>query len=318
MLYILKKKIQNCVIIGSGPAGYSAAVYAARADLNPILILGNQPGGQLTTTTNVDNYLGFPLGISGNCLMENCKKQAERFNTIIINKIVSNVFLSNKQGGVHRIFLEKKEEYIDSKGLIIATGSSPKFLGINKEKKFLGLGVSFCATCDGFFHKDKEVAIIGGGDTALEEANYLSKICKKIYLIIRKDHLKGSKILQHHIFQKSNVNILFCSNVTEIIGDNFLKGIKVFNHKYKTSNIFSVSGLFIAIGHVPNTEIFSNQLHLNEKGYIVVKRGSTITNKPGVFAAGDVQDSHYRQAITSAGTGCMAALDLERYLSLFK
>lgn len=311
---LFKKKIQDCVIIGSGPAGYSSAIYAARADMNPILLTGFQPGGQLTTTTVVDNYLGFPEGINGNDLMNNCKKQAERFNTKIINESVNHVILSNKKGGIHRIFFSPKK-WIESRGLIVATGSIPKFLGINKEKKFMGLGVSFCATCDGFFHKEKEVAVVGGGDTALEEANYLAKICKKVYLIVRKDYFQASKILQYRVSIKNNIHILFCSNVTEIIGDNFLEGIKIFNQKNKINRTVLISGLFIAIGHNPNTNIFINELDLDEKGYIIVKKGKTITSKPGVFAAGDVQDPDYRQAITSAGTGCMAALDLEKYLS---
>lgn len=306
------KKIQDCVIIGSGPAGYSAAIYASRADLNPILFVGFQPGGQLTTTTNIDNYLGFPAGIGGIDFMENCKKQAERFNTKIINQSVTNVFLSNHKGGIHNIFFEK--ECIESRGLIIATGSRPKFLGIEKEKRLTGLGVSFCATCDGFFHKGKDVAVIGGGDTALEEANYLSKICKKVYLIVRKNYLKASKILQFHLSKRSNVNVLFCSQITKIIGNDFLEGVQIFNHKKKMNTTLLVNGLFIAIGHIPNTEIFKNKLDLDDRGYVIVKKGSTMTNKPGVFAAGDVQDPNYRQAITSAGTGCMAALDLERYL----
>ncbi|WP_185852125.1 thioredoxin-disulfide reductase [Blattabacterium cuenoti] len=311
-----KKETQNCVIIGSGPAGYSAAIYAARANMNPILFTGVQPGGQLTTTTDVDNYLGFPEGVNGNDLMNNCKKQAERFNTKIINQSVNHVVLSNIKGGTHRIFLDGKK-CIESRGVIVATGSTPKFVGINKEKKFIGLGVSFCATCDGFFHKEKNVAVVGGGDTALEEANYLAKICKKVYLIVRKNYFKASKILQYRILRKKNIKVFFCSNVTEIIGDNFLEGIKIFNQKTETSKNILISGLFIAIGHVPNTEIFKNELDLDEKGYIVVQKGKTITSKPGVFAAGDVQDPDYRQAITSAGTGCMAALDLEKYLSLY-
>ncbi|BAM99854.1 thioredoxin-disulfide reductase [Blattabacterium cuenoti] len=312
---LFKKKIHNCVIIGSGPAGYSAAIYAARADMAPILFTGFQPGGQLTTTTSVDNYLGFPDGVSGNDLMIRCKKQAERFNTKIINQSVNHVILSNKKGGIHRIFFST-EKCIESRGLIVATGSRSKFLGIYKEKQFIGLGISFCATCDGFFHKEKNVAVIGGGDTALEEAIFLSKICKIVYLIVRRNNFKASKILQNRISKNNNINILFCSNVTEIIGDNFLEGIKIFNHKTKTNRIVLISGLFIAIGHVPNTEIFKNELDLDEKGYIIVQKGKTITSKPGVFAAGDVQDSDYRQAITSAGTGCMAALDLEKYLYL--
>ncbi|WP_185861248.1 thioredoxin-disulfide reductase [Blattabacterium cuenoti] len=311
-LKLKKKQIQDCIIIGSGPAGYSAAIYASRADMNPIIFTGSLPGGQLTTTTDVDNYLGFPEGINGNDFMKNCKKQAERFNTKIIHQSVTRVILSNQKGGIHRIFLDNKK-CIESRGVIIATGSRPKFLGINKERKFMGLGVSFCATCDGFFHKEKDVAVIGGGDSALEEANYLSKICQKVYLIIRKDYFRASKILQDNISKKNNIHILFDSNVTEIIGNNFLEGIKIFNHKNKTNKTIFISGLFIAIGHIPNTEIFLNELDLNDRGYIMVKKGKTITSKPGVFASGDVQDPDYRQAITSAGTGCMAALDLEKY-----
>ncbi|AWU44089.1 thioredoxin-disulfide reductase [Blattabacterium punctulatus] len=312
----MSKKIMNCVIIGSGPAGYSAAIYAARADLHPTLFLGFQPGGQLTVTTEVDNYPGFPIGISGNELMENCKKQALRFNTIIIHKTITEVYLSNQKGGVHFINVENKEN-IESKGIIIATGSRPKFLGLDKEKKFIGLGVSFCATCDGYFHKGKDVAVVGGGDTALEEASYLSKICKNVYLFVRKNYLKASKALQNRIFKKKNINIFFCYQVIEIIGDRFLEGIKIMNNKDKNTKILFISGLFISIGHTPNTELFKNQINLDKNGYIIVERGGTSTNKPGVFAAGDVRDPIYRQAITSAGTGCMAALDLERYLYLY-
>ncbi|AWU44628.1 thioredoxin-disulfide reductase [Blattabacterium punctulatus] len=312
----MSKKIMNCVIIGSGPAGYSAAIYAARADLNPILFLGFQPGGQLTVTTDVDNYPGFPIGISGNELMENCKKQALRFNTLIIHKTITEVYLSNQKGGVHFINIENKEN-IESKGIIIATGSRPKFLGLDKEKKFIGLGVSFCATCDGYFHKGKDVAVVGGGDTALEEASYLSKICKNVYLFVRKNYFRASKALQNRILKKKNINIFFCYQVIEIIGDRFLEGIKIMNNKDKNTKILFISGLFISIGHTPNTELFKNKLNLDKNGYIIVERGGTSTNKPGVFAAGDVQDPIYRQAITSAGTGCMAALDLERYLYLY-
>ncbi|WP_185851552.1 thioredoxin-disulfide reductase [Blattabacterium cuenoti] len=308
------KKIVDCVIIGSGPAGYSAAIYAARADLNPIIFSGFQPGGQLTSTTNVDNYPGFPLGVSGKVLMENCKKQAERFNAVIIHKSVSEVHFSHQKGEIHRIDLESKES-IESKGIIIATGSRPKFLGIEKEKKLTGLGISFCATCDGFFHKGKNVAVVGGGDTALEEANYLSNICKNVYLLVRKNYFRASKALQNSILNKKNINILFGHRIIEIIGNHFLEGIKIINNNNQTSKIV-LSGLFIAIGHSPNTDIFKKKLDLDKKGYILVEKGSTRTNKPGVFAAGDVQDPIYRQAITSAGSGCMAALDLEKYLNL--
>ncbi|WP_185856034.1 thioredoxin-disulfide reductase [Blattabacterium cuenoti] len=309
-----KEKIVNCVIIGSGPSGYSAAIYAARADLNPILFAGSQPGGQLMFTTNVDNYLGFPIGISGKNFMENCKKQAKRFNTVILYKNVSEVHFSSKKGGTHRINIENSSS-LESKGIIIATGSRPKFLGIEKEKKFMGLGVSFCATCDGFFHKGKDVAVVGGGDTALEEASYLSKICKNVYLLVRKNSFKASKLLQNRVLKKKNITILFSTKILEIIGDNFLEGIKIIHNTNKTIQKLLISGLFIAIGNCPNTEIFQKKLSLDERGYILVKRGSTHTNIPGVFASGDVQDPIYRQAITSAGSGCMAALDLERYLS---
>ncbi|WP_185864444.1 thioredoxin-disulfide reductase [Blattabacterium cuenoti] len=308
------EKIHNCVIIGSGPAGYSSAIYAARAGLYPILFSGFQPGGQLTTTSMIDNYLGFPKGISGNDFMDNCRKQAKRFNTKIINKSVTKVSFSTEKKGIHYIFLNK-ESIIKSIGVIIATGSSPKFLGIDNEKRLIGLGISFCATCDGFFHRNKDIAVVGGGDSALEEANYLSNICRKVYLLVRKDYLRASKILQNRIFSKKNIYILYNSNVIEIIGNDFLESIKILNNKNKTKNIISISGLFIAIGHIPNTSIFKNELELNKNGYIITKKGRTMTNKPGIFAAGDVQDYIYRQAITSAGSGCMAALDLERYLS---
>lgn len=308
------KKIHDCVIIGSGPAGYSAAIYAARAGLNPVLFSGDQPGGQLTTTTIIDNYLGFPTGISGNDFMDNCKKQAERFNTKIIDKSVTKVHFSTEKKGIHSIFSDNKEKF-KSIGVIVATGSSPKFLGIDKEKKFIGFGISSCATCDGFFHKNKDVGVIGGGDSALEEANYLSNICRKVYLLVRKNYLRASRILQNRILKKKNVYILYNSNVIEIIGNDFLKGIKILDNKNNTGNIIFISGLFIAIGHIPNTRIFINELILNKNGYILTEKGNTITNKPGVFAAGDVKDPVYRQAITSAGSGCMAALDLERYLS---
>ncbi|WP_185850358.1 thioredoxin-disulfide reductase [Blattabacterium cuenoti] len=309
------KKIHNCVIIGSGPAGYSAAIYAARAGLNPVLLSGNQPGGQLTTTTIIDNYLGFPKGIDGNDFMDNCKKQAERFNTKIIDKSVTKVSLSTEKKGIHYIFLNNTEKF-KSIGVIIATGSIPKFLGIDKEKEFMGLGISSCATCDGFFHKNKDVAVIGGGDSALEEANYLANICRKVYLLVRKNYLRASKILQNRILNKKNVYILYNSNIIEIIGNDFLKGIKILDNKNNTENIIFISGLFIAIGHIPNTKIFGNELILDKNGYILTEKGNTMTNKPGVFAAGDVQDPIYRQAITSAGSGCMAALDLEKYLSI--
>ncbi|WP_185882402.1 NAD(P)/FAD-dependent oxidoreductase [Blattabacterium cuenoti] len=313
---MFKNKINNCVIIGSGPAGYSASIYAARADLNPIMFMGSMPGGQLTTTHYIDNYLGYPQGINGSQFMEFCKEQAKKFKVILIPKNVIQVELSDKKGGIHYIYYSKKE-YIRSIGLIIATGSNPKLLGIDikKEKELLGLGISFCATCDGFFHKGKDVAVVGGGDTALEEAIFLSKICNNVYLLVRKNYFKASKILQTIIFQKKNIKIFFCSHIVKFIGKQFLEGIKVFDSKNEKSYTILISGLFIAIGHVPNTKIFKNQIIMDNLGYISVQNGNTSTNKPGVFAAGDVQDPIYRQAIISAGTGCMAALDLDKYLN---
>ncbi|WP_185855494.1 thioredoxin-disulfide reductase [Blattabacterium cuenoti] len=315
MFFLKENCIHNCIIIGSGPSGYSAAIYAARYGLNPILFSGPNPGGQLTYTNDIENYLGFPESIDGISFMDNCKKQALRFNTKILNKTINKVILSNDIGGTHRVFFGKSQDYLDSIGIIIATGSSSSFLGIKKEKELVGLGISFCATCDGFFHKEKDVAVVGGGDSALEETLYLSKICKKVYLLVRKNYLKASKILQKKVFEKKNVEINFSSIVTEIIGNDFLEGIKIFEKKNKTIRTVLLSGLFVAIGHIPNTDIFKNQINLDNKGYIIVKKGSTITNKPGVFAAGDVMDINYRQAITSASTGCMAAIDLDKYLS---
>ncbi|WP_185877872.1 thioredoxin-disulfide reductase [Blattabacterium cuenoti] len=311
----MNNKIHNCIIIGSGPAGYSASIYAARYGLDPIIILGDLPGGQLTNTNYVDNYLGFPHGIDGNQFMDNCRKQAERFNVEILNESVYEVDLCNYIGGIHKIFFgKKKNNLLMSKGVIIATGSTPKCLGIKKERQLLGAGISFCATCDGFFHKGKDIAIVGGGDTALEDAHYLSRICKKVYLLVRKNYFRASKILQNNIIDNDNINVLFQSTISEIIGDNVLKAIKIFNHNTKKYQLKLISGLFIAIGHHPNTNIFKNKLNLNDKGFIIVKNGTTNTNIPGVFAAGDVQDPNYKQAITSAGSGCMAALDLEKYL----
>ncbi|WGH27865.1 MAG: thioredoxin-disulfide reductase [Candidatus Bostrichicola ureolyticus] len=306
------KTIAKCVIIGSGPAGYSAAIYAARADLNPIIYTGLEPGGQLTQTTIIDNYPGYPIGITGFELMENFKKQAERFGTIIIHDKISKVFISNEKSGIHTIQFSNKT--LQSKGLIIATGASSKYLGLKNEKRLLGYGVSTCATCDGFFFKEKYVAVIGGGDTAIEEAIYLSKMCKYIYIFVRNNILKASKAMQRNVSYIKNIEIFFNHEVKDILGEKEVEGIKVINKENKNEKIFYVKGIFIAIGHIPNTELFKGQLKMDENNYIITKKGTTLTSKPGVFAAGDVQDPRYRQAITSAGTGCMAALDLEKYL----
>ncbi|WGH27374.1 MAG: thioredoxin-disulfide reductase [Candidatus Bostrichicola ureolyticus] len=307
----MSTKIAKCVIIGSGPAGYSAAIYAARADLNPIIYTGLEPGGQLTKTTIIDNYPGYPTGITGFELMENFKKQAERFGTIIIHDKISKVFIS--KSGIHTIQFSDKT--LQSKGLIIATGAYSKYLGLKNEKRLLGYGVSTCATCDGFFYKEKYVAVIGGGDTAIEEAIYLSKICKHIYIFVRKNILKASKVMQHNVSYIKNISILFNHELKDILGEKEVNGIKVINKENGMEKIFDVKGIFIAIGHSPNTQLFKGQLKMDENNYIITEKGTTQTNKPGVFAAGDVQDPRYRQAITSAGTGCMAALDLEKYLN---
>ncbi|WP_185882912.1 thioredoxin-disulfide reductase [Blattabacterium cuenoti] len=314
-MFVIKNKIHNCVIIGSGPSGYSAAIYSARSDLNPVICLGPLPGGQLTNTTNIDNYLGFPKGIDGNIFMENCRKQIERFNIHVLTYSVNRIDFSNKIGGIHRIFFEDEKLHLDSRGIIIATGSTPNCLGIDKEKKFIGFGISFCATCDGFFYKGKNVAVVGGGDTALEEASYLSKICKTVLILVRKNYFKASKILQYRIKKRKNIKVIFDSVIKKILGENSLEGIKILDKKEKKDYVISINGLFIAIGHNPNTKILKNQIKLDKKGYIVVSKKRTNTSKPGVFAAGDVMDPYYRQAITSAGTGCMAALDLDKYLS---
>lgn len=310
---MILKKIQKCVIIGSGPAGYSAAIYAARADLHPILYTGLEVGGQLNTTTIIENYPGFPEQISGPNLMEKFKVQAIRFNTKIQHKEVIKVELSSIKNKYHIIYLNDGT-IIKTIGLIIATGATPKYLGLTNEKALIGKGISSCAVCDGFFYKQKTVAVIGGGDSALESTNYLSKICNKIYLIVRNKIFKGSKVMQNRTLGLKNVHFLFNHEIIKIIGDDYLKGIKIINKENNKNQDLAIDGLFINIGHLPNTSLFQEQLMLNDQGYIITDGRTTHTNKPGVFACGDVQDPTYRQAITSAGTGCMAALDLEKYI----
>ncbi|XOD67007.1 MAG: thioredoxin-disulfide reductase [Flavobacteriales bacterium Tduv] len=306
--------ISDCVIIGSGPSGYSAAIYAARADLNPILYTGLEPGGQLTTTTYVDNYPGYPDGVMGAQLMEDLKRQAKRFNTKIRYGYIKKVEFSEEVGGMQLIHADDGNS-VKTRGVIIATGASAKYLGLPSEQRLRGSGVSTCATCDGFFYKGKEVAIVGGGDTALEETIYLAKMCSKVYLLVRRDTFSASKTMQHRVSNLPNVEILFHHEVKEVLGNKVIQGIKVMNNQNQSEKNITIEGLFIAIGHRPNTELFKYQLELDDHGYIITKKGSSQTSKPGIFAAGDVQDPIYRQAITSAGTGCMAALDLERYLS---
>ena len=301
------------LIIGSGPAGYTAAIYAARADLKPILYTGLEPGGQLSTTTDVDNFPGYPKGINGPTMMIQLKEQAERFGTDVRIGLVKNVKLSKKNGKLHKVFIEDGSE-IETKTIIISTGATAKYLGLKSEQRLIGSGVSACAVCDGFFYKNQEVAVVGGGDTAAEEATYLSKICSKVTMLIRKDKMRASKAMQNRVYKTKNIVLKFNSEVDEVLGNQVVDGLRIINNITKEKEEISISGLFIAIGHKPNTEIFNYQLDMDDLGYIITKGKSTKTNIPGVFASGDVQDKEYRQAITAAGTGCMAALDAEKYI----
>jgi len=301
------------LIIGSGPAGYTAAIYAARADLKPILYTGLEPGGQLSTTTDVDNFPGYPKGINGPTMMIQLKEQAERFGTDVRIGLVKNVKLSKKNGKLHKVFIEDGSE-IETKTIIISTGATAKYLGLKSEQRLIGSGVSACAVCDGFFYKNQEVVVVGGGDTAAEEATYLSKICSKVTMLIRKDKMRASKAMQNRVYKTKNIVLKFNSEIDEVLGNQVVDGLRIINNITKEKEEISISGLFIAIGHKPNTEIFNYQLDMDDLGYIITKGKSTKTNIPGVFASGDVQDKEYRQAITAAGTGCMAALDAEKYI----
>ena len=303
----------NTIIIGSGPAGYTAAIYAARADLNPIIYTGLEPGGQLTTTTDVDNFPGYPKGIDGPTMMNELKEQAERFGTEVKIDFISKVDFSKEKGGIHKLYTQNGDE-IKSKTVIISTGASAKYLGLESEQRLIGGGVSACAVCDGFFYKNQDVAIVGGGDTAIEEATYLAKICSNVTMLVRKDHFRASKAMQNRLANFDNINVLFNHEIDEVIGENVVEGIKIKNNLNNEVSEIKITGLFIAIGHSPNTDIFKGIVEMGDSGYILTDKISTKTNIPGVFAAGDVQDKDYRQAITAAGTGCMAALDAERYL----
>ena len=302
------------LIIGSGPAGYTAAIYAARADLKPVLYTGLEPGGQLTTTTDVDNFPGYPKGIDGPTMMIQLKEQAERFGTDVRIGHVKNVKLSKKIGKLHKVIIEDGSE-IETKTIIISTGATAKYLGLESEQRLIGGGVSACAVCDGFFYKDQNVAIVGGGDTAAEEATYLANICKKVTMLVRKGEMRASKAMQHRVTKTKNIDLRYFSEIEEVIGDQVVEGLRIVNNKTGKKEEIKITGLFIAIGHKPNTEIFLNQLEMDEGGYIITDGKTTKTNKPGVFASGDVQDKEYRQAVTAAGTGCMAALDAERYIN---
>jgi thioredoxin reductase (NADPH) len=302
------------LIIGSGPAGYTAAIYASRADLKPVLYTGMEPGGQLTTTTEVDNFPGYPKGIDGPQMMMELKEQAERFGTDVRIGEVTKVNFKDNKDEYHEVVVNN-ETIIQAKTIIISTGASAKYLGIESEQRLIGGGVSACAVCDGFFYKGQEVAIVGGGDTAAEEATYLSNICSKVTMLVRKDVMRASKAMQHRVNSKENIVVKYNTEVVEVIGENVVEGLKMINNKTNKTENIDITGFFVAIGHKPNTDIFKGQLDMDDTGYIITNGKSTKTNKPGVFASGDVQDKEYRQAVTAAGTGCMAALDAERYLA---
>jgi thioredoxin reductase (NADPH) len=304
----------KCLIIGSGPAGYTAAIYAARANLSPVMYEGLEPGGQLTTTTEVENFPGYPEGVTGPVLMQDLKKQAQRFGTDVRFGIATAADLSKRP---YKITIDEKK-IIEAETVIIATGATAKYLGLESEKKFMGQGVSACATCDGFFYKGKDVAVVGGGDTAAEEASYLAGICNKVYLIVRKDYLRASKAMQERVFNTKNIEVLFEHQTKEIVGDmSGVTGVILTNAQGEEVKK-DIHGFFVAIGHTPNSDIFKPYIDTDEVGYIRTESDSTKTKVEGVFACGDVMDPHYRQAITAAGSGCKAAIDAERFLTSHK
>ena len=302
----------QCLIIGSGPAGYTAAIYAARADLKPVLYTGIVPGGQLTQTTDVDNFPGYPAGIMGPEMMEDFRKQAERFGTDIRFGYATSVDFS---GTPHKVVIDEHKTII-AETVIVATGATAKWLGLESEQKYNGFGVSACAVCDGFFFRNQEVAIVGAGDTAAEEATYLAKLCSKVHMLVRRDEFRASKAMQNRVLSTPNIEIHYNTETREIVGDGQnVTGIRVYNNKTTEETTIPVTGFFVAIGHKPNTDIFKGWLDMDETGYLITKPGTAQTNIEGVFACGDAQDKVYRQAVTAAGTGCMAALEAERYLA---
>ncbi len=311
-----EEKIQEiehvkCLIIGSGPAGYTAAIYAARAEMSPVMYQGLQPGGQLTITNDVENYPGYPDGINGPAMMIDFQKQAERFGTDVRFGMVTKVDFS---GPVHKVWVDDNKE-ITADSVIISTGASAKWLGLESEDRLNGFGVSACAVCDGFFYKGQDVAVVGAGDTAAEEATYLSKLCNKVYMLVRKDEFRASKIMAERVLNTPNIEVLFNHETKEVLGDKGVEGVLAFNNKTGEERKIDITGFFVAIGHKPNTDIFKDWLDMDNVGYLKVKPGTSNTNIPGVFAGGDAADKVYRQAVTAAGTGCMAALDAERYLT---
>ncbi|MGK6351320.1 thioredoxin-disulfide reductase [Parapedobacter sp. DT-150] len=302
----------KCLIIGSGPAGYTAAIYAARADLKPVLYTGIVPGGQLTQTTEVDNFPGYPAGVQGPQMMEDFRNQAARFGTDIRFGYITSVDFS---GDVHKVVVDG-EKTVTAETVIIATGATAKWLGLESEQKYNGFGVSACAVCDGFFFKGQDVAIVGAGDTAAEEATYLAKLANKVHMLVRREEFRASKAMQHRVLNTPNIEIHYHSETKEIVGDGqSVTGVLVYNNQTLEETLLPVTGFFVAIGHKPNTELFQGMLDMDANGYLITKPGSTRTNMEGVFACGDVQDHIYRQAVTAAGTGCMAALEAERYLA---
>ena len=301
----------ECLIIGSGPAGYTAAIYAARADMHPVVIQGLQPGGQLTTTTDVDNYPGYKDGITGPEMMEDFKAQAERFGAETRWGMVTKIDFSERP---FKVEIDETTNVL-AETVIIATGASAKWLGMEDEKRLSGYGVSACATCDGFFYKGQDVVVVGAGDTAAEEATYLAKMCTKVTMIVRKDKMRASKAMQHRVFNTPNLEVLFNHETKSINGEKGVESVTAFNNQTNEETTISVTGFFVAIGHQPNTDLFKGQLDMDENGYLKIEAGTSKTKIPGVFASGDVADHVYRQAVTSAGTGCMAALDAERFLA---
>ena len=300
-----------CLIIGSGPAGYTAAIYAARAGLKPILYTGQEPGGQLMITTDVENYPGYPDGVLGPEMMEQFRKQAERFGTDVRMELISKVDFS---GPVHKVWTESGTP-IEAHTIVIATGANAKWLGIESEKRLTNQGVSACAVCDGFFFRGQEVAVVGGGDTAAEEATYLAKLCPKVHLFVRRDEMRASKIMQERVMKSENIEVHWNTETVEILGKDSVEAVNVRNNKTGAISTIPIKGFFVAIGHKPNTDLFKDWLEMDDTGYLITKPGTAHTNVGGVFASGDAQDKVYRQAVTAAGTGCMAALDAERYLT---
>jgi thioredoxin reductase (NADPH) len=301
----------DCLIIGSGPAGYTAAIYAARANLKPLMYTGLEMGGQLMQTTEVENYPGYPEGIQGPEMMEDFRKQAERMGTDIRFGLATKVDFT---GPVHKVWIDDEKE-IHANTVIIATGASAKWLGIPSEKKLNGRGVSACAVCDGFFYRGQDVAIVGAGDTACEEALYLSKLCKSVHMIVRRDQMRASKVMQDRVLNTANITVYWNSETDEVLGEDKVEAVRINNRITGEKTEVAVAGFFVAIGHQPNSGIFKDWLDMDEQEYIIAEPGSSKTKVPGVFAAGDVQDKIYRQAVTAAGSGCMAALDAERYLA---